>query len=893
MITTLTHQYRRISKLSKLLLGIAFFLGVFVTTFRFIYADSIPFENTLSTMFSWWAGWFNTWYYSNTYFKYGGNNFVGIIFWQDIETLSTPQLITINSWAQAIQCTGHLRGIYYNNQRGRRIWPLDTGNLAILSWQWTGYETMTMDNGFFTSCIGVSWAYIPLPNEVYGQINHYFSGQIFSMFAGISYDFTGNLISWSVFDHTLRIETWWVHAGHIFDTNGWIAQLNMNVPRCQNFTSSPSTQISQGSGIALTCYGANVSGYMISIWSGINIISSGTIYTGANSYTRTTWSALATGDYVATCTVLWPNGNGPQCWSTLSFHVWAIAWSCNPNFQGEISFLSYSGSIVLHPSIGTYYTNRTGITIQWAATEPVQYTVTGDFIGSIFTGNYTGNNIYDYISRNIILTNTNVWNNFSSRYVTGSCNYTDAAKRVYVDTTPPTTPTIITPINGVALCPSTWLNITRTASYDSGAGLSYYKYEVYTNSWMLTGEVTSWTVSNTTTGITLNIALLPLWTYYMRIVAVDYLDNTTNSPTISFTTSPQYCSSSTGILIVTPVIRLRNVDLDTIYRSDPIWILGLTWPTLLTISKGMLFINNNTWGNGTTGMVSSNDTIYIEMISSNTYDTTVTSELSIAWRTWAFLITTKKNNCSLSAAEKLIIENIYTELKDEYHNDISKYTDFLTTFQSMVNDESDLSNNCNLDYLLSLIENDFWSDEGIDTSNHITPNCKEYSIGYDNNQSAYYAPEMMTRYYFINRESLIRHLDYYNPGDCHINSYGNNSRTADASDPMRHIAPNGKIYHLIWQYGGFSATEFVSAKYFDSMDGIIRYIDLKNPAKEIWTHTVDTSFNPIVYAGPNGREYKIFKTDRWFMSYKLMKVKYYTTLSELKNYINWNNPSKR
>jgi hypothetical protein len=46
------------------------------------------------------------------------------------------------------------------------------------------------------------------------------------------------------------------------------------------------------------------------------------------------------------------------------------------------------------------------------------------------------------------------------------------------------------------------------------------------------------------------------------------------------------------------------------------------------------------------------------------------------------------------------------------------------------------------------------------------------------------------------------------------------------------------------------------------MDGIIRYIDLRNPAKEIWTHTVDTSFNPIVYAGPNGKEYKIFKTDR-------------------------------
>jgi hypothetical protein len=121
---------------------------------------------------------------------------------------------------------------------------------------------------------------------------------------------------------------------------------------------------------------------------------------------------------------------------------------------------------------------------------------------------------------------------------------------------------------------------------------------------------------------------------------------------------------------------------------------------------------------------------------------------------------------------------------------------------------------------------------------------------------------MSNRYYFINRESLIRHLDYYNPGDCHINTYGNSYRSPDTSDPMRHIAPNGKIYHLIGQYGGFSATEFASPKYFDSMESIVRYIDIKNPAKEIWTHTVDTVFIPIVYAAPNGKEYRIYKTNR-------------------------------
>ncbi|MEI7920178.1 MAG: hypothetical protein WCH65_08830 [bacterium] len=178
----------------------------------------------------------------------------------------------------------------------------------------------------------------------------------------------------------------------------------------------------------------------------------------------------------------------------------------------------------------------------------------------------------------------------------------------------------------------------------------------------------------------------------------------------------------------------------------------------------------------------------------------------------------------------------------------------------MVEDESELSNSCTLDYLLSLMNNE--DDGGVDTRNHITPNCKEYSIGYDTAQKAYYAPEMANRYFFINRESLIRHLDYYNPGDCHINTYGNNTWTAETSTSMKHIAPNGKIYHLIGQYGGFSATEFTSTKYFDSLESIYRYIDSKNPAKEIWKHTIDTSFTPIVYAAPNGKEYKIYKTDR-------------------------------
>jgi hypothetical protein len=43
---------------------------------------------------------------------------------------------------------------------------------------------------------------------------------------------------------------------------------------------------------------------------------------------------------------------------------------------------------------------------------------------------------------------------------------------------------------------------------------------------------------------------------------------------------------------------------------------------------------------------------------------------------------------------------------------------------------------------------------------------------------------------------------------------------------------------------------------------------------------------------PNGKEYRIYKTSRWYMSYKLMKVRYYETLNELENYITVQNPVK-
>lgn len=260
-------------------------------------------------------------------------------------------------------------------------------------------------------------------------------------------------------------------------------------------------------------------------------------------------------------------------------------------------------------------------------------------------------------------------------------------------------------------------------------------------------------------------------------------------------------------------------------------------------------------------MITSQTPLRIELISSDEYDETVTSDISVAGITGSFSVTTKENACNLSRTQKLAITRIYELIKDEYDDTSSLLDDFLATFQSMLEDEVDITEDCTLEYLLELINDDL-DNLDVDTSNHIAPNCKEYQISYDNSERAYYSPNMKNRYYFINRETLIRHIDFYNPGDCHINTYGNASWSENRNTDEIHVAPNGKIYHLQVAGGGYTSSDFMGNKYFDSFEAMTSYIDRNNPAKDIRNHQVDRSFTPITYVAPNSKEYRIYKTNR-------------------------------
>jgi hypothetical protein len=57
-------------------------------------------------------------------------------------------------------------------------------------------------------------------------------------------------------------------------------------------------------------------------------------------------------------------------------------------------------------------------------------------------------------------------------------------------------------------------------------------------------------------------------------------------------------------------------------------------------------------------------------------------------------VTTKDNSCNLSTTQKNAISEVYQLIKDKYDSNTSLLNDFLSTFQSILKDEVDISEDC-------------------------------------------------------------------------------------------------------------------------------------------------------------------------------------------------------
>lgn len=451
------------------------------------------------------------------------------------------------------------------------------------------------------------------------------------------------------------------------------------------------------------------------------------------------------------------------------------------------------------------------------------------------------------------------------------------------DSIPPTVPTITYPLSGEELF---FVTFQRVASTDTGSGIEGYEYEIAEDSNFLDVVNTGFIATVTGTMGSPNTEFdANSDTYYWRLQARDRDGNLSTRSNIGSFEAVEFDGRNFN--------EKTNANLRTYYDSKEITLEGIK-PGLTvraSVDEDWTLYKNGT-DKGTGSRVQNGDDLYITVRSSNTYDRTVSSTLTIANRELEFNVTTKEESddwCTLSDDDKTTIQEIFDSLVANYSGDENRYDEFLYTLQSMLSDEIDFTNDCNLQYLEDLINWEIGGNVIVDTGTHIAPNCKEYSVNFDNARMAYTSPTFKVIAYFANRDSLARYIDSKNPWDCHINTYGASSWIFTNNDPSKHIASNGKLYTITNDGQWYTSPEFAVTKHFSTISALRTYIDGKNPPQEIRSHQVDTSFTPQTYLAPNGKEYTIYKTDRWYMSYKLMKVRYFSTLADIQYFISRNN----
>ncbi len=454
------------------------------------------------------------------------------------------------------------------------------------------------------------------------------------------------------------------------------------------------------------------------------------------------------------------------------------------------------------------------------------------------------------------------------------------------DSTAPTIPTIMYPLSGENMF---FVNFNWLVSTDTGSWLAWYVYQIARDA-SFNNIINTWFIATTTWSIgSPSRYFTPTNNhYYFRIQGRDNDGNSSARSNTGYFTIVNFTHRN---FINTP-----DANLDTYYDSNEITLTGITTGALLWAtlgSNGTLYQNGNNVGTG--ALVQNGDNIYITMKSSTMYDRTLSSSLTIANRVLNFNITTKQSSntsCTLSDTDKSTIQTIFDSLIQNYSGDNNKFDTFLYTMQSMLADTMDFTNDCNLQYLQNLINSELginWSGT-INTGTWIAPNCKEYWITYDTTKMWYASPVFKVINYFANRDALGRYIDAQNPWDCHLNTYASSSWIFTNDDPSKHIASNGKIYTILSNEQWYTANEFITSKYFSTIGELRNYIDSKNPPQEVRSHVVDTTFTPQAYTAPNGNVYTIYKTDRWYMSYKLIKVRYFSTLTEIQYFIDKNNP---
>jgi len=565
-------------------------------------------------------------------------------------------------------------------------------------------------------------------------------------------------------------------------------------------------------------------------WSDTNM-SWYTLYVNGDSYTTIatnyTINNISNGNYT------WHVVATDRAWNTgTSTHIpFSIATSLSPIMK----LLTWN----LHYTTARYTKDYVALSL-WTNTS-ANYIFTGDFstptppfmwtwLNGAMTGNFiltTGDgikNIYLQVSDGIITT--------GKTFVS------------YLDTTAPSIPTLISPISGGIATGA--FTLARSTSSDTGVWLSGYQYFLSRTGTFAT-LIKSWFTSTPSTTLT-DGEIWSSGTFYWYIKTIDTLGNSWTSATQSF--------SYTGTLDTQPnafvLNTLTGVLTNRIYWSNTITIawLSANTPVLASIDRWTLFINGTMVG--TTWYVQNWSTVKIELVSSNSYNTLVTSTLNIWWISSSFRITTESEDedTNLSKTTKLWIIAIFNSIKNLYTGE--KQYEFLDSFmimlQSKIDDLGTNSNNTHiykaLQYMYTLVEKyrdtligdpDIFNVPWIINNIYTAPNGKKYTITFDAIKRQFTSPNFLTPQYFITLNALKYIIDLHNPAwSRYLSSKPIKARWGNihidwTRQTSPYIAPNRKVFYFFkTMEGKISSYTFTVEKYFNDLHSAKEFLHNTN-----------------------------------------------------------------
>ena len=669
-----------------------------------------------------------------------------------------------------------------------------------------------------------------LTNKLFSSFNHYINRdlQIITNNYNINPFTTGYIFSWNISTLKLRgmadwriglwmtgINSVWIESNFSYNQDSsWNSIIVDTTFPIASLLSPANLSTTTWNTIQFTWTGSdtNMSGYILTI--------SGTAYntwisTIATTQTVTIQTAWTYTRYVTAIDKAWNTTQTP----TYTFII-----------PGFIASFNLPNTIIIGSN--TWTNNATPI-INLQVNKPSNYTITGD-LGSYISSNLTA-------SGNIWL-NLSAWNWAKNIYLTFTAGSEIITGKtvLYLDTTAPTAPTAILPVNGWNT--SGTFTMSWTASTDSGwIGISGYYYQISSLS-NLSNTIKSW--FTTTNSVTINNGELPITgTFYWQVTAKDNLGNSAVNTMNSFNYTWTITSTPTAFTFD----RITSARTNRTYQSNTVTIQWMSPNTtaIASVSNGVLYIINSTGTQvGTTGTIKNWDQLKVELISSNSLNTTISSVLTINSFTTIFSVKTSdtassSSSSNLESSKKTQVLMIFNVLKDTYSTS-TKQNEFMTAFSTMIQDRIDTLNDKTqttdvineiavLDYLKELIDDEY----GISTeSDYEAPNGKMYRITYDSSRDMYTSPDFRTTKYFSTLTQLKDHIDLKNPSWSSSSSSSSSTLNYDIDSnrfSAPYTAPNGKVYQIFRTTDNtYGAYEMKTMKLFSTVPELKAYIKSKN-----------------------------------------------------------------